>query len=119
MSQTCWEAPVCVVTEVAEGLKALSEPRPSGDRIKTAISRAARRAGLSYWRAFDLWYGKARRIDAAELEAIRAANQKHSRRGADASDELKQLRERISALEALVAAQTAYVDRGFLHSPGR
>src|SRR5947209_14578977 len=38
-----------------------------------AIDRAARAAGLSYWRAFDIWYGKARRIDAHEAAQINEA----------------------------------------------
>jgi hypothetical protein len=54
-------------------LKQLAEPLQFGDRTKYAIDRAARRAGLSYWRAFDIWYGKARRIETHEAESIETA----------------------------------------------
>ena len=74
MPQKSWETTVsAIAVEAARGLRGLADPRPDDDRVKTAIGRAARKAGLRYWRAFDLWYGKARRIDAWELEAIRAA----------------------------------------------
>lgn len=37
------------------------------------VETAGRHAGLDKSRAIDLWYGKARRIDAFEMDAIRAA----------------------------------------------
>ena len=80
MSQKSWEKIVTAVAlEAAQGLRRLATPNPENDRIKTAIGRAARRAGLSYWRAYDLWYGKARRVDATELIAIRAAQRSKSK----------------------------------------
>jgi hypothetical protein len=62
-----------IALETAQALRQLAEPSPVGDRIKCAIGRAARRAGLSYWRTYDLWYGKARRVDAIEVAKIKAA----------------------------------------------
>jgi site-specific DNA-cytosine methylase len=44
-----------------------------GDSIKQKINTAARRIGLSATRVRDLWYGTARRIEAAELDAARQA----------------------------------------------
>ena len=79
MSQKSWEGRVTTFAmEASTGLRELAEPVMSGDRVKRQIERAARAAGLSYWRAFDIWYGKARRVDAQELEAIRAAKARRS-----------------------------------------
>ena len=47
------------MTDLSASLRALSEPWERGDKIKTAIARSARAADLTYWRAFDIWYGKA------------------------------------------------------------
>lgn len=63
-------------------LQEIAEPRPVGDSVKAAITRAARavnvflgdRETLSYGRAEDLRRREARRIDAHELDAIRAAH---------------------------------------------
>lgn len=59
--------------QCAASLRQLAEPLHFGDRTKYAIDRAAKRAGLSYWRAFDIWYGKARRIEVHEVQGINAA----------------------------------------------
>ena len=55
------------MTDPAAALRELSEPWSRGDRVKAAIQRAARRADLAYWRAFNIWYGKARRIEPHEI----------------------------------------------------
>lgn len=105
MSQNSWEARVSAFAlEAASGLKALSGPAVTGDRVKAQISRAARAAGLSYWRAFDIWYGKARRIDAYELEAIRSA--KHLREE-NRTHELTTLATDLEALAERVARLAA------------
>lgn len=62
------------LTEYSAALKRLAEPLAFGDSVKEAISRAAERAGLSYWRAFDIWYLMARRVDAHEAAAIERAS---------------------------------------------
>jgi hypothetical protein len=84
----------------AAALRELAEPWSRGDRIKVAIDRAARRAGLSYWRAFDIWYGKARRIEPSEIDAIEHALLK--RRKEVTRNELHDLRTRLARLEALL-----------------
>ena len=89
------------MTDLAAMLRELSEPWPSGDRVKAAIARAARQAGLSYWRAFDIWYGKARRVDDGERKRIVEALTK--RREEAARHELHDLKIRIARLEALLA----------------
>jgi hypothetical protein len=89
------------LTGAAAALKELAEPWSPGDRIKRLIERAARRAGLPYWRAFDIWYGKARRIEAFERAAIGDALDKKRREAA--RNELHELRTRLARLESLLA----------------
>jgi hypothetical protein len=88
------------LTDVSASLRELSEPWQRGDKIKAAIARAARAAGLSYWRAFDIWYGKARRIEPAEAARIAAALQRKS--DEHARNELHELRTRLLRLESLL-----------------
>ena len=86
--------------DVAGALRELSEPWERGDKIKRAIERSARMAGLSYSRAFEIWYSRARRIEPSELLRIeQALKQKHSK---DARNELSELRLRLTRLESLL-----------------
>lgn len=89
------------MSSVQEGLRELAEPWPGGSPVKAAIDRAARRAGFSYWRCFDLWYGKARRIEQFEIEALEAAIERKRRE--EARNELHDLRIRLARLEARMA----------------
>lgn len=91
-------------TETA-ALRELSEPWSGGEKIKSAIDRAARRAGLSYWRAYDIWYGKARRIEDFEREQIAAALRAKLER--DARNEFHELKTRLALLEARLLAGDA------------
>ena len=61
------------IAEASELARVLAEPRPAGDQVKAAIRRAAHAASLSVPRMKSIWYREARRIDAEELDAIRAA----------------------------------------------
>lgn len=85
----------------AEALRELAEPRPGGEFVKEAINRAAKRAGFQFWRASDLWYGKARRLE--EFEADQLADALDKKRREDARNELRNLKLRIVALEARLA----------------
>ena len=89
------------MTDLSASLRALSEPWERGDKIKTAIARSARAADLTYWRAFDIWYGKARRIEPAEADRIQAALQRKSKERA--RNEFHELRTRLLRLEAMLA----------------
>lgn len=105
MCQKSWQARMSTFAlEAAEGLRSLAEPIPAGDKIKAQISRAARASGLPYARAWGIWYGKARRIDPAELEAIRVARQRRAR---EASNELASIAEDFEALAARVSRVAA------------
>jgi predicted phage-related endonuclease len=97
------------LTDVSAALRALSEPWERGDKIKAAIARSARAAGLTYWRAFDIWYGKARRIDPAEADRIQAALQRKSEE--HARNEFHELRTRLLRLESLLVQTDAQFRR--------
>ena len=57
-------------------IRQCAEPRRVGELVKEAIFRASRRLEMPVSRARDIWYGDARRIDAAEMDRLRreAAN---------------------------------------------
>jgi hypothetical protein len=103
-SQIAWEP--------AQMLRAQSDP---GARTMVAIDQAARRSGLNYWRAFDIWYGKARRIEPHETEKIKQAlDAKNDQARADeraTRDEIQALKSRIARLEARLAAEDEDVHR--------
>ena len=86
--------------EPSQALHELSKPWPSGERVKCAIARAADLAGLSYWRAFDIWYRKARRIEDYETAQISEALERKNR--LDTRNELSELRLRLARLESLL-----------------
>jgi len=91
-------------------LRELSLPWAAGERIKSVLDRTSRLARLTYWRTFDIWYGKARRIEPHEIEqiaeALRIKNEKAAR------NELHELKLRLATLEArLLSGDTDF------HSP--
>jgi len=96
-------SPNFVGSDFSSALRELSEPRPSGDRIKAAIARAARLADLTYWRAFDIWYGKARRIDAHEAAQINEALR--LKREKAVANEYHDLKTRLAKLESALLIQ--------------
>lgn len=59
------------VLEAQTLVRTIAEPRAVGDSVKVSISKAARRLGFTFSRAKDIWYGDARRIDAAEIDRLR------------------------------------------------
>lgn len=87
----------------AASLREIAGARLAGDPVKQAIDRAARIAGLSYWRAYDIWYGKARRIEDFEERQILEALEK--RRKLVARNEISDLRTRLAALEARLLSE--------------
>jgi hypothetical protein len=85
------------VSEAAICLKELASP-VFGERVKRAIERAAGAVGFTYWRTFDLWYSKARRVEQFEVDAIKEALQR--KRSREAANELHELRTRLAILES-------------------
>lgn len=91
-------------------LQELAEPRSGGEKVKVAIARAARLAGIPYWRAFDIWYAKSRTVEKPEIDKIANAIQEKNER--DARNELRDLKARIARMEALLASGDSH-----FHSP--
>lgn len=121
------ERKVHVMTAVAEAsqhLQAIAKLGMSpGESVKSAINRAAKivndvgvgrkiiRDRIRTSRVEDMWRQHARRIDAEEMDAIRAARAmleaaKHEKIENDARSEFAELNARIAALEAALRFQT-------------
>jgi hypothetical protein len=60
-----------VLCEASVLVRRVAEPRRIGDSVKSAINRAANRLGFRFGRTRDIWYRRARRIDASEMDALR------------------------------------------------
>jgi hypothetical protein len=105
------------MSDYADHLRELAEPSTRGDRVKVAIDRAARLSGLSYWRTFDLWYRKARKVEDFEIAAISEALRRKTRM--EAHNELSQLRSRIEILEARYAQSDADFHRADIDGLGQ
>jgi hypothetical protein len=98
------------MSDAALMLRELSQPWASGERIKSVLDRTSRLASLTYWRTYDIWYGKARRIEPHEIEQIAEALRiKHERA---ARNEFHELKVRLARLEASLSSR----DPDF-HSP--
>ncbi len=102
--------------EATTHIRELADPWPSDTRVKDAIRRASKRVlvlfngkltALSYSRASDIWYGRARRIEDFERDAIVDALDKKRREAT--RNELHELKTRIALLEArLVQADSEF-----------
>lgn len=106
------------VVQASRMLREIAEPRPVGDTVKAAITRAARAVSavlqepMSYGRAEDIWRREARRIDVAEMDAIRAA---HARRAGQLRAEVQKAEALAGRLERLVAAALDPLDDARSH----
>lgn len=95
------------VSEASILLRRVAEPRPVGDTVKAAITRAAKRVSkhmrqpMSPSRAEDIWRREARRLDSEEMDAIRAAA-KADHKVEEARNALAEFDARIARLEALL-----------------
>lgn len=96
--------------DAAKALKELSQPHSREEKIVAIIERCASLAGLSYSRAFEIFYGRARRIAPEEIVRIEQALERKAR--LDARNELQELRRRLDRLESLLVQS----DENF-HSP--
>lgn len=94
------------VEQAAFLMREIAEPAPVGDSVKLAITRVAHAVSkflqepMSYGRAEDIWRREARRIDAAEMDAIRSA---HERRNRALRVELREASALADRLERLAA----------------
>jgi hypothetical protein len=86
------------VAEASQLLQELAAPQDRGETMKEILTRTARAAKLAYWRTYDLWYEKARRVEPTEVEQIRDALRIKNERAA--KNELHELKLRLARLEA-------------------
>ncbi|RVU15222.1 hypothetical protein [Methylobacterium oryzihabitans] len=109
--------------EAALLIRTLAEPRPVGDSVKAAINRAAARVSqflqepMRYGRAEDIWRREARRISAAEMDALRAAT--GERPLAEQGCALAEVADSLERLAAGLAAGEARVDPDQLRRAAR
>lgn len=80
-------------------------PVNGGATIRARILATARRLGWNYSRTRDVWYEQARRIDAHEMDQLRAALKK--KEAQEANDDIQQLRARLARLETVLAVADA------------
>ena len=78
--------------------------------MKERVARAAKAAGLSASRAFDIWYGKARRIEPHEETAILSALVE-KRLADDEKNELHALKISLARLETQLSQTQAALAR--------
>lgn len=69
-----------VLSEASALVRRVAEPRQVGDSVKAAINRVARRLGWPPNRTKDVWYRRARRIDAFEMDLLRREAEKQAGR---------------------------------------
>jgi hypothetical protein len=93
------------MTDAATMLKELSLPWAAGERMKSILERASRLARLKYSRTYEIWYGRARRIEPHEIKQIAEALQIKNERAA--RNELHDLKLRLARLEASLSAGDA------------
>lgn len=93
------------MSDAATMLRELSLPWGPGERMKTVIDRTSRLCRLTYWRTSDIWYRKARRIEAHELKQI--AEALLLKKEMAARNELNELKTRLARLEASLNAGDA------------
>lgn len=99
------------VEEASTLLRRTAEPRPIGDSVKAAIRRAARRVGLSFGRAEDIWYRQARLVRAEEMDAIRKAAAQRTQEQ-KARNDYQELMDLLSILEHRLAMVDEEFHRG-------
>lgn len=75
--------------EAGDLVRRVAEPRPIGDSVKQAIARAARRLRWSITRTKAIWYAEARRIDASEMDQLRALAREQAARYASLAHALQ------------------------------
>ncbi len=86
--------------DVFDQLRELSKPHGDGEKAISIIERTARLAGLSYSRCYEIYYRRARRIEADEINRISEALEQKNR--LDVRNELSQLRLRLARLESVL-----------------
>lgn len=94
-------SPDAIVHEMQRAMRTLAAPGNPGESVKTAINRAARRAGLTHLQARRLWYGTWIEIPAYVVDGIRVVVEQST------AQEIEQLQARLNELRRLPATPAA------------
>jgi hypothetical protein len=94
------------MSDAAVMLRELSLPWSPGERIKSILDRTSRLARLTYSRTYEIWYGRARRIEPHEIEQIAEALRIKNERAV--KNELHELKTRLARLEATVSKDSDF-----------
>jgi len=105
---------MAALAEASSLMRLLAEPGSPGESVKSAIRRAARRAGIDTGLGKRLWYGEARRIDADTMDRLRiAADDTHTLR--EALNARRTILARLAAVEAALGLPDAHTSGGVDH----
>lgn len=80
--KSCWRADAAR-REAAKLVKQVGEPQFPNETIKARVRRAARLLRWSFTRTRDIWHGEARRIDAHEMDQLRAFSTRSASENSD------------------------------------
>jgi nucleotidyltransferase/DNA polymerase involved in DNA repair len=89
----------------SEILKKLFPPTAETPHAKDRIALAARTLGWEYSRTYTLWYATARRIDADEMDQLRAEQARTKQK--EFAHDYEDFRRRLERIEALLAREMA------------
>ena len=91
-------SPEAIVSEARDLLAFAAGPRGWDDTRESWLARGAKRLGVEFSRAWNIWYGKTRRMEAAEFlnlryaaERLREQNERTKAMVADTDRALAQL----------------------------
>jgi hypothetical protein len=99
--------------DAAAKLRELAKPKPESEKAVDTISRVAALVGMSHSRAYEIWYGRARRIEPDELARINDAIALKDRR--EIFHDIQALRAALDRIEARISAADPELDRADLH----
>jgi len=110
--------------DIRSAVRELALPCPVGDRVKSAIERAAKQADIPYERMKKIWYGEARRIEAHEAEKIQRAwdRKKSKEEKRKWLNEWHQHRAQMARIESLLSQDEEFYSEmvaAFKHGMGR
>lgn len=98
------------ISDAMRLVRIAAEPRPIGDSVKAAVTRAARTLSWKPTRTRDIWYGTARRVEVCEMDALRALERER-----DAADFIVERRRNLEQV-AVLRTRLQMRDPGF-HAP--
>lgn len=103
--------------KLSDALKELAEPIGRDEKIHSIIERAARRAGMTYSRCYEHWYGRAKLATEDEMRGISDAIQQ--KREQEAKNELHELKLRLLRLESRLSQADSDFHRPTIDFIGR